>query len=83
MKSMNQMQEGETAIVLQLCCCGSIRRRMLDIGMIEGTQVECLMKSPSGNPVAYQIRGAVIAIRNEDAAQIIVKPGGVFYAPNT
>ena len=51
---------------------GSIRRRMQDIGLIEGTPVECLQKSPSGDPVAYLIRGAVIALRREDSGRVMV-----------
>ena len=49
------------------------RRRFLDLGLAAGTVVESLYKSPSQNPVAYKIRGATIALRNEDAADVIVK----------
>ncbi len=49
------------------------RRRMLDLGLINDTVVEALRQSPSGDPVAYQIRGAVIALRSEEAAQILVE----------
>lgn len=52
---------------------GLIRRRMLDLGLIDGTVVESLQKSPSGDPVAYLIRGAVIALRTEVAAMILVE----------
>lgn len=52
---------------------GSIRRRLLDIGLVEGTPVSCLQRSPAGDPVAYLIRGAVIAIRSEDSAQILME----------
>jgi ferrous iron transport protein A len=49
------------------------RRRMLDLGLISDTIVEALRQSPSGDPVAYQIRGTVIALRAEEAAQIFVE----------
>ena len=45
---------------------------MQDIGLIDGTRVECLRKASCGDPVAYLIRGAVIALRNEDAKKIFV-----------
>ena len=51
---------------------GSIRRRLLDIGLVEDTEVECLGKSPLGDPCAYLIRGAVIAIRSEDCRNILI-----------
>lgn len=63
---------GGTAKVKRIEACGSIRRRMLDLGLIEDTKVESLHKSPSGDPVAYRIRGAVIALRSEEASKILV-----------
>mgnify|MGYP001181001857 CR=1 FL=1 len=53
----------------------SVRRRLLDIGLVEGTEVECVGRSPGGDPAAYLIRGAVIAIRDADAAGILVSRG--------
>ena len=50
----------------------SIKRRMFDIGLIPGSKVECIMKSPLGDPIAYMIKGAIIAIRNEDSSKIFV-----------
>lgn len=49
------------------------RRRMLDLGLIDETVVEALCQSPSGDPVAYRIRGAIIALRSEEASNIIVE----------
>lgn len=71
--TLNTLRPGEKAIVAKLCCCGSMRRRLLDIGLTENTCVTCLGRSPGGDPVAYLIRGAVIAIRNADAASILIK----------
>ena len=45
-------------------------RRLLDIGFTEGTRVQCLYAAPSGEPRAYLVRGAVIALRREDAARV-------------
>ena len=46
---------------------GAMRRRLQDIGLISGTRVECVGVSPLGDPAAYLIRGAVIALRREDS----------------
>ncbi|HZK28267.1 MAG TPA: FeoA family protein, partial [Thermoclostridium sp.] len=45
----------------------------LDLGLVSNTAIEALQKSPSGDPTAYQIRGAVIALRKEDAFNILVE----------
>jgi len=69
---LNDIRPGQTATVKELLSTGSIRRRLLDIGLIEDTEVECLGRSPGGDPSAFLIRGAVIAIRAEDCRNIII-----------
>ena len=71
--TMNNMKIGETAKVLRLELPKSAGRRLQDIGLIAGTKVFCALKSPSGDPKAFLIRGAVIAIREEDGAGVVVE----------
>lgn len=70
---LNTIELGSTCKVNLLVADGVIRRRFLDLGLISGTEVKALSKSPSGDPVAYLIRGAVIALRSEDASKILVE----------
>ena len=74
--NLNDMKPGEKASVRELHSIGNMRRRLLDIGLIENTEIECLGRSPGGDPAAFLIRGAVIAIRSEDCADIIVNSEG-------
>lgn len=60
-------------IIDDLNCNGNIRRRMLDLGLIKGTKIIPVFKSPSGDPIAYEIRKTLIAIRKEDSECIILK----------
>lgn len=76
-KTLYDIKPGEFATVSHLTLEGSMRRRMLDIGLIENTKVQCVGKSPLGDPCAYSIRGAVIAIRSEDSKKIQVLPQSV------
>lgn len=71
--SLADLKEGQTARVQDLSSTGSMRRRLRDIGLIEGTHVKCLQKSPAGDPVAYLIRGAVIALRSEDSKKVLIR----------
>ena len=64
---------GGTARVSRLESGAGIRRRLLDMGLTEGASCACLFASPSGDPRAYLVRGAVIALRNEDAKTILVE----------
>ena len=71
---LNDLQPGQQAIVQELRSTGSIRRRLLDMGLIQNTIVQCLGRSPGGDPSAFLIRGAVIAIRPVDGQDIWVTP---------
>lgn len=55
-----------------LNCKGAIRRRLLDLGIVKGTTIVPILKSPSGDPTAFVIRGSVIALRKEDSNLIVV-----------
>ena len=52
---------------------GPQRRRLLDLGVLPGTAVEAEMRSPSGDPMAYRIRGALIALRKAQAQGIYIR----------
>lgn len=71
--TLDEVAVGERAIVKGLHTKGSMRRRLLDIGLCSGTTVECIGRSPMGDPSAYLIRGAVIAIRAADCKEVIVR----------
>ncbi len=69
---LSRLPVGEKANVSRLLSDGMTRRRMLDLGLVDGAEITPLYKSPSGNPVAYLIRGAVIALRADVSGDIIV-----------
>jgi ferrous iron transport protein A len=71
--SLNDLNVGEKGIIKQLKIESRLKSRLLDLGLVPGTKVECFMESPFGNPMAYLIKGAVIAIRNEDSKKIMVE----------
>jgi DtxR family Mn-dependent transcriptional regulator len=56
-------------------CRGAERRRLLDLGIVPGTIVRAEMISPSGDPVAYRVRGALIALRREQSELIRIVRG--------
>lgn len=73
-KDLSSLRPGQRAAVQALSASGPMRRRLQDIGLIQGTVVECLGASPLGDPAAYLIRGAVIALRGQDAAGVLIGP---------
>jgi len=71
-KSLSSLSVGEKGIVLGISkrCRGQQRRRLMDLGVVPGTEIEAEMKSIGGDPVAYRIRGASIALRKNQADKI-------------
>ena len=72
--TLDQIGVGLKAIVINLHSVDAERRRLLDLGILPGTLIETVMRSPLGDPVAYRIRGSVIALRQEQARMIEVRP---------
>jgi Fe2+ transport system protein FeoA len=70
--TLDQLAADAVATVTSLTNEGVERRRMLDLGILPGARVEVVMKSPLGDPVAYRIRGATVALRRDQARQIRV-----------
>lgn len=70
---MCDLTVGEWAHVVEVGNTGPIRRRLMDLGLVPGAPVQCVGRAPAGNPTAYRIRGAVIAIRHADAAPVRVR----------
>jgi len=69
---LSGMKLGETATIAELSADEDIRRRIQDIGLIESAKVECVLISPLGDPIAFDICGAVIAFRKKDIKGIKV-----------
>lgn len=71
--ALSQLPPGRDGVVREIRCAPALEMRLEDLGLTEGTEVRCLHKSPAGTPAAYEIRGAVIALRRGDAEQILVE----------
>lgn len=73
--TLASLAAGESGRVLRLApaCQGPQRRRLLDLGVVPGTVIIAEFASASGDPVAYRIRGALIALRRRHAEWIVVE----------
>ena len=74
---LHKLKEGDSGIVIRVdrSHCGELTaQRLEDLGVIPGTRIKCLYRSPLRDPAAYEIRGAVLALRKEDSAAILTEP---------
>ncbi len=73
--TLNSLRIGSSARVVGIdeACRGLQRRRMLDLGLVPGTVVTSELLSPGGDPVAYRIRGSLVALRHAQASLILIE----------
>ncbi len=64
---------GDCVCVSEVQSSCALRRRLRELGLVEGTAVECLGESPGGDPRAYFVRGTVLALRRQDAEGVLVE----------
>jgi len=74
--TLAEVEPGESARVIGIAaqCQGPQRRRLLDLGVVPGTEILAELESAGGDPMAYRIRGALIALREQQASWIEVEP---------
>ena len=71
--TLNELELNKTGYVKNLNCADSVKRRLLDLGLIKDTKIVPVLISPSGDPTAFEIRNTLIAIREEDTKLIDLK----------
>lgn len=71
--TLEKLRPGQAGTVLALRLEGPLRRRLRDLGMVEGARLQCLGRSPLGDPSAYLVCGAAIALRRSDSCRIEVE----------
>lgn len=73
-RTLASLEPGQSAEVRRLAssCRGLERERLLDLGLVPGTSVTAQMRGPLGDPVAYRVRGATVALRREQAERVLL-----------
>jgi len=72
---LDVLRPGDAAVVAQIAPAvqGAQRRRLLDLGILPGTEITAEIRSPSGDPIAYRVRGALIALRQAQAQGVYIR----------
>jgi DtxR family Mn-dependent transcriptional regulator len=73
--SLASLKPGEAGTVLGISrsCRGMQRRRLMDLGVVPGTTIMAEMVSASGDPTAYRVRGASVALRSQQARMVQIR----------
>ena len=73
MKTLKDIKIGETAVVKRLNGEGAVKRRIMDMGVTQGTSVYLRQLAPLGVPIEVTVRGFELSLRKADASGIIVE----------
>jgi DtxR family Mn-dependent transcriptional regulator len=75
-KTLNQIPRGERAKVLAIspACRKQQKRRLMDLGIVPGSEIEVALESAGKNPRAYKVLNTLIALREKHASFIYVEP---------
>lgn len=73
MKSLKDAEIGETVKVAKLAGSGTVKRRMMDMGITKGTVIYLRKSAPLGDPLEITVRGYELTIRKQDAEIILIE----------
>ena len=73
MQNLFDLKVGQKCQINDILINDALRRRLIDIGLIPSVMIECVGESPLGDPKAFLIQGAVIALRKEICEKIITE----------
>ena len=72
-KPLRELKTGERGKIVKVGGGGSIHRRLLDMGLVSGSDVEVERVAPLGDPIEVRIKGYHLTLRKEEAANIYVE----------
>ena len=72
-KLLSELNCGEKGRIVKIGGIGSIRRRLLDMGLVSGSDIEMERVAPLGDPIEIKVKGYNLALRRQEAATIQVE----------
>lgn len=73
MKTLKESKVGDTVRVVKLHGEGAVKRRIMDMGLTKGVEVQVRKVAPLGDPIEVTVRGYELSIRKADAEMIEVE----------
>lgn len=70
---LKDLKAGQRAVVVRVGGSGQVKRRMMDMGMVPGSEVEVVRVAPFGDPIEFSVKGYSLSLRKTEAANIEVE----------
>lgn len=74
--SLRDLKEGQKAVIAAILATGELGRRIRDMGLMPGAEIEVVGRAPLQDPVALRLKGFTLTLRNNEADYITVTPDG-------
>lgn len=72
-KSLKELKSGDKGKIVKVGGAGGVHRRLLDMGVVSGTDVEIKRVAPLGDPIVIRVKGYQLTLRKEEASNIYVE----------
>ena len=69
----DRLMPGCAGRIIKLSVEGPLRQRLYELGLIPGALLRRRCTAPAGSPIAYEVGGALLAIRKHDASRIVIR----------
>jgi ferrous iron transport protein A len=73
MRTIKDMQNGDTATVVRVHGTGAVRKRVLDMGLTKGAPIVLVKRAPLGDPIEIKVRDYSLSLRNKEAEIVEVE----------
>lgn len=71
-KRLSELKPGEKGIITRIEGSGVVRKRLLDMGLVKGTEITVIRKAPLGDPVEFLLRGYNLSLRKKESDSVYV-----------
>ena len=72
-KKLSELEPGEKGTIVKVQGSRALRRRLLDMGVIRGTEIEMVRKSPLGDPLEFLVKGYNLSLRKTECENVYVE----------
>ncbi len=72
-KKLRDLKPGEKGKITKISGSGPVHRRILDMGVVKGAEIEVERVAPLGDPVEIKIKGYHLSLRKEEASNVYVE----------
>jgi len=71
-QKLSELLPGEKGVIVRIIGPTTLRRRLMDMGLVRGTEIEVLRKAPLGDPIEFLVRGYYLSLRKEECDHVYV-----------